>query len=149
MEKLLRFRRSNGSEAYYPLSSFLGATAFAGDTGQQSMRLHFKPLRAYNMEQPATNNADSDFDTDTISIALTDISINNSISRAMRNLMRSISANSTGVVDVFILGEDSIITNAFTSKREKFDETTRISTPGGVGAVSSWINVLIISTVRR
>ena len=117
MEKLLRFRRSNGSEAYYPVSSFLGATAFSGDTGQQSMRLHFKPLRAYNMEQPATNNADSDFDTDTISIAVSNITTSNSIQRAMRNLMRAIVANSTGVVDVFILGSDSIKTNAFTSKR--------------------------------
>ena len=84
MEKLLRFRRSNGSEAYYPVSSFLGATAFAGDTGQQSMRLHFKPLRAYNMEQAATNTADSDFDTDTISIAVTDITTNNSINRRVK-----------------------------------------------------------------
>lgn len=143
MEKLLRFRRATGSEAYYPVSSFLGATAFQDDTGQQSMRLHFKPLRATNKEQ--TGSQPSDFDTDTISIPITDITTSNSLQRAMRNLMRTIAANSTGVVDVFILGTDSIITNAFTSKREAF---TRICTPATCGTVGAWNDVLIISTVR-
>tara|TARA_Y100000287_G_C14078954_1_gene284594 strand:+ start:118 stop:564 length:447 start_codon:yes stop_codon:yes gene_type:complete len=148
MEKLLRFRRANGSEAYYPVSSFLGATAFAGDTGAQSMRLHFKPLRATNKEQ--TGTADSDFDTDTISITITPITTSNSIATAVANMMRAVAASNTVIVNVFILGSSKIVTNNFTSKRAKFDETNRICTPNTEcdPPVTNWNDVLKISTVR-
>ena len=51
------------------------------------MRLHFKPLSIQMEHPPPTMSKDSDFDTDTISIAVSNITTSNSLQRAMRNLI--------------------------------------------------------------
>lgn len=117
MEKLLRFKVNGGSEVSYPYSSFRGISTLSTDAGFASMKLSFTPQRL-NGEATAASGA-FDFDTDTITIVLSDISdARANFGKALRNFQRAISANSDGVVDIIIIQDDAIKVNAFTSKRE-------------------------------
>ena len=117
MEKLLRFKVNGGSEVSYPYSSFRGISTMSTDAGFASMKLSFTPQRLYGQATAASGAFD--FDTDTITIVLNNVSdARDNFDKALRNFQRAISANSDGVVDIIIIQDDAIKVNAFTSKRE-------------------------------
>lgn len=120
MEKLLRFRDLNGSEVFYPESSFLGISVMDTDIGDVCLRLHFKPLRSTTQSHAGT--ADSDFDTDTISIRIDDIlETGGSYKGVATNLLRGI-ATSTGVVDVFVWEDSTTVTTVLDNIRDPFTQ---------------------------
>lgn len=139
MEKLLRFKVSDGSEVSYPYSSFRGISTLSTDSGFASMKLSFTPQRLYGQATSATGAFD--FDTDTITVVLNNISdARDNFDKALRNFQRAISANSDGVVDIIIIDDDAIKVNAFTSKREPWPY---VCTSAACGI--SWVQVVQIN----
>ena len=139
MEKLLRFKVNGGSEVSYPYSSFRGISTLSTDAGYASMKLSFTPQRLYGQATAASGAFD--FDTDTITIVLNDISdARANFGKALRNFQRAISANSDGVVDIIIIQDDAIKVNAFTSKREPWPY---VCTPDDCGI--AWAQVVQIN----